>query len=256
MSNTNFASNINKKAQLSLIIVGRGGKIRTSVMRADKPGTKAVNKMYDVPAGSTLRQALMEAIAGEITKYSNAFAEKGLNVNMEVFTVGQVSIKYYQMVPMLKGGHVPTEADIDAICTERDTADDKHAYMDLAEAIAGVIAQGNGVHLQASGNADVFELIIPEGVEVEDGQLLDFTNGSTLDGIQVRGWRNANRIGAKVIVRGTKNPRAYITKAADPEKPWKGLATLLDTINGCWKDLPVVAVDKSADEGSEEDLVG
>lgn len=256
MTNTNFASNTNKKAQLSLIIVGRGGKIRTSAMRADKPGAKAVNKMYDVPAGATLRQALMGAIAGEITKYSNMFAEKDLHVNMEVFTVGQVSIKYYQMVPLLKGRHVPTEADIDTICSERDTAEDKRAYMELAEAIAGVIAQGNGVHLQASGNADVFELIVPEGIEVEDGQLLDFANGSTADGIQVRGWPNANRIGAKVIVRGTRNPRAYITKAADPDNPWRGLKTLLDTINGCWKDLPVVAVDKSADEGSDEDLVG
>lgn len=252
---TNTVSNPVKKAQLNLIVVGREGKIRVCRMRSDIPRAKASNSMYDVPEGLTLRQAIMQTVADEINKASDAFTKQNRPVNVEIYTVGQVAIKYYQMVPYLKGGHFMTDADIEAICSERDTTEDRCSYDDMAQAIAKAIAAGNSVHLQASGNADLFELIIPEGVAVSDGQLLDFENGVSPEGIQVRGWRNANRKGAKVIVKGTKNARAYITKAADPANPWRGLATLLTTIDGCWNSLPKPAVDKSNDDGiSEEDL--
>lgn len=252
MTNTNPA----KKAQLSIIVVGRGGKMRICRMRPDIPSAKASNSMLDVPAGLTLRQAVMQAVADEITKASEAFAKRGVPVNMEIFTIGQVAIKYYQMVPFLKGGNYMTTEDIEAISSERDNAEDKGSYADLAGAIAKAIAQGNGVHLQASGNAALLELIVPEGVTVYDGQLIDFENGASADGVQVRGWRNCSRKQAKVIVRGTKNPRAYITKAEDPAKPWKGLETLLKTIDGCWNALPATNVDKANDDGTEEELYG
>ena len=160
MTNTNPA----KKAQLSIIVVGRGGKMRICRMRPDIPSAKASNSMLDVPAGLTLRQAVMQAVADEITKASEAFAKRGVPVNMEIFTIGQVAIKYYQMVPFLKGGNYMTTEDIEAISSERDNAEDKGSYADLAGAIAKAIAQGNGVHLQASGNAALLELIVPEGV--------------------------------------------------------------------------------------------
>lgn len=252
---TNTVSNSVKKAQVNLIIVGREGKVRVCRMRGDMPRAKASNAMLDVPQDLTLRQFTMQTVADEITKASDAFVKKGQPVNIEVYTIGQVAIKYYQMVPYLKGGHFMTDEDIEAISSERDTTEDRCAYDDMAQAIAKVIAAGNGVHLQASGNADLFELIIPDKVVVEEGQLLDFTDGVSPEGIMVRGWRNANRKGAKVIVKGTRNRRAYITKAADPANPWRDLATLLNTINGCWDSLPKPAVDKSNDDGiSEEDL--
>ena len=253
---TNFASENNtpKRAQLDLIIVGREGKIRICRMRSDIPRSKASNALIDVPEGLTLRQGIMQTVATEILKASEAFAKQGRPVNVEVYTVGQVAIKYYQMVPYLKGGHFMDDADIEAICSKLDTTEDRCAYDDMAQAIAKVIEAGNSVHLQASGNADVFELIIPEGVTVKEGQLLDFTDGVTPEGVMVRGWRNANRKGAKVIVKGTRNPRAYISKAADPEKPWRGLETLLKTIDGCWNSLPKTAVDKSMDDVDEESL--
>ena len=108
MTNTNPA----KKAQLSIIVVGRGGKMRICRMRPDIPSAKASNSMLDVPAGLTLRQAVMQAVADEITKASEAFAKRGVPVNMEIFTIGQVAIKYYQMVPFLKGGNYMTTEDI------------------------------------------------------------------------------------------------------------------------------------------------
>ena len=110
------------------------------------------------------------------------------------------------------------------------------------------------MHLQASGNADVFELIVPEGLVVAEGQKLNFVDGISEEGVRVRGWNKANRMGAEVIVRGAKAPRAYISKAADPKKPWNSLATLLDTINGMWESLPTADKDKSRDDGSMDDL--
>ena len=247
-------ANAPKRAQLDIIVVGREGKLRVCRMRSDVPRAKASNAMYDVPEGLTLRQAIMQTVADEVKKASAAFAKQGRPVNIEVYTVGQVAIKYFQMVPYLKGGHFLTDADIEAISSERDTTEDRCSYDDMAQAIAKAIADGNSVHLQASGNADLFELIIPEGVTVTDGQLLDFVDGVSKEGIMVRGWRTAKRQGAKVIVKGTKNARAYITKAANPEQPWRGLATLLNTINGCWNSLPKAPVDKSMDDVDEESL--
>lgn len=246
--------NLQKKAQVAIIAVGREGKMRVCRMRTDLPSAKASNSMFDVPEGMTLRQALMTLVAGEIKKASAAFTKAGRQANLEIYTVGQVAIKYYQMVAYLKGGHALTTEDIEAISSDRDTTADKCAYADMAEAIASAIAAGHGVHLQASGNAALFELIVPEGVEVHDGDILNFADGVAENGIQVRGWRNAKRQGAKVIVRGAKNPRAYISKAADPEKPFRGLDTLLKTIDGCWNSLPKAPVDKSNDDVDEEAL--
>ena len=254
MTNTN-ANVAPKKAQLTIIAVGREGKMRVCRMRPDVPNAKASNAMFDVPAGKTLRQALMTLVSEEIVKASEAFKKAGHSVAIEVYTVGQIAIKYYQMVPYLKGGNFMTDADIEAISSERDTTEDLCAYDDLAQAVAKVTSAGNTVHLQASGNAKFLELILPEGVEVYDGQVLDFTDGATVDGVTVRGWSKCNRKGVKAVVRGQKNPRAYIHRAADPEKPWRGLETLLKTIDGCWNSLPKAAVDKSNDDGiSEEEL--
>lgn len=258
MANTNNVNNA--KAQLELIVVGREGKMHVTRMRPDVYRSKASNADFDVPEGKTLRQAVMEKIAEEIKMAGDAFAKQGRLVNIEVYTVGQVAIKYYQMVKFLKGGHRPTTEDIESLSLKNDgtpnndTVEDKCAYADLAEAIADAIAAGHGVHLQASGNADVFELIIPEGVTVEEGQKLNFTDGVSEEGIRARGWAKANRQGAPVIVRGTRNPRAYISKAANPDRPWNSLATLLETISGVWDALPSANKDKSRDDGSADDI--
>lgn len=249
-----------KKAQVELIVIGRQGKIRVCRMRPDIYRSKASNDAFDVPANKTLRQAIMEKIAEELNMAKNAFEKSGRAFNVEVYTVGQVAIKYYQMVKFLKNGHFPTTEDIESLSLKNDgtknndTVADQCAYADLAEAIANCIAKGNGVHLQASGNADVFELIVPEGLVVAEGQKLNFVDGISEEGVRVRGWNKANRMGAEVIVRGAKAPRAYISKAADPKKPWNSLATLLDTINGMWESLPTADKDKSRDDGSMDDL--
>ena len=256
MANTN--SENAKREQASIIIVSRAGKIRICRLR---PGMPASNVTVDVPADATQKQATIKHIVNEINVCSNAFAKKGLPVNIEVFTVGQVSIKYRQLVPFLKGGQFVTPEQIEMICTKKDgtpTNDspaDKMAYAELADCIAKTVKAGNAVHLQASGNAAFYELMIPEGVAMPaDGTLLNFVDGVAENGIQAYGRRGLNRVGAKVILRGTKNPRAYITKAENPDKPWRDLAVLLDTIDGCWNDLPMPQTDKSKDDMDVDDL--
>ena len=245
--------NLQKKAQLNIVAVGREGKMRVCRMRPDIPNAKASNAMFDVPEGKTLRQALMGLVADEIKKASSAFKANGRQVAIEVYTVGQVAIKYFQMISFLKNGAYDAGA-IEAIASERDNEADKSAYADLYDAIHQVIADGNSVHMQASGNAQFLELIIPEGVTVYDGQFLDFTDGETADGVKVRGWTKCNRKGARTVVRGTQSPRAYIYKAEDPNRPWRGLETLLKTIDGCWKSLPKSGVNKADDNADEADL--
>ena len=250
-----------KRAQVTLLVLGRVDKIRICRMRPDIRNAKAGNAMVNVPAGATLKQGIIKHIVSEIETCSNFFAKQGRPVNIEVFTVGQLAIKYRQLVPYLKGGNFVTPEQIEFTCLRKDgtptndTPADKMAYAELANCIAKTIKAGNAVHLQASGNAAFFELQIPEGVAMpEDGTLLNFENGVAENGIQAYGWRNANRKGAKVIVRGTRYPRAYITKAEDPENPWRGLKTLLDTIDACWNDLPAPETDKSKDDMDLEEL--
>lgn len=252
MTNTN--ANPVKKAQLTLIVAGREGKIRVCRMRPDIPSAKASQAEIDVASAYpeyTLRQALMMVIADECKRASDAFVKRGIPLNIDVYTVGQVAIKYFQFLPYIAGGKA---LDMDAIATERDTHNDFCAYADLTDMVNYVVKSGNTVHLQATGNAPYLELILPEGVTVTDGEKLDFADGVARDGIQVRGWSKCNRKNAQVIVRGMRNPRAYITKAEDPAKPWRSLETLLKTIDGVWAKLPKAAVDKSEEEGSEEEL--
>jgi len=251
-------SNPVKKAQLTLIVAGREGKIRICRMRPDIPSAKASQAEIDVAEANaaagkeyTLRQALMMVIADECKKASDAFAKRGVPLNIDVYTVGQVAIKYFQFLPYIAGGK---DLDMATIANERDTEQDFAAYKALTDMVNYVVKAGNTVHLQASGNAAYLELILPEGVTVTDGEKLDFADGFARDGIQVRGWSKCNRKGANVIVRGTRNPRAYITKAEDPAKPWRSLETLLKTIDGVWAKLPKAAVDKSEESGSEEEL--
>lgn len=241
----NFASN-NRK-QLTEIFVGRKDKMAACRYFQDQPGTKSTD-VIDVEAGKTVRQSLMTNIAKEIVLVSNKFKEKGQPLNIEVFTNGQVAIKYYQMVPYLKGRRHMTTEDIEAISSERDTNADKCAYADLADAIATVIDHGNSVHLQASGNAAYLELIAPEGVALEDGQVLNFTDGVAENGITVRSWRNCNRKNVKVMARGTKRVGYYISKAEDIDNPGKSLATLLNRINDCWNKLPETETEVSLEE--------
>ena len=254
--------NLQKIIQLSLIVIGRQGKIRTCVMRSDVRNPKAVNTESDVPEGKTLRQAIMSTIAEKVTELAQKAEDSKKPINVEVYTVGQVAIKYYQMVKFLKGGHRPSPADIEQLSynndgtRNNDTVEDSYAYTELAEAIADAIAKGNGVHLQASGNADLFELMIPKDVTVEEGQKLNFVNGVAENGIRARGWANGNRANAEVIVKGTRNPRAYITKAADPKNPWASLDILLTTIDNMCKSLPSADHDKSRDDGTLDDLFG
>jgi len=254
---TNSVSN--KRAQVELIAVGRNGMMRICRMRPDLPNRKGSNETVAVPAGKTLRQALMSRIAKEITTACEAFTAAGKKASIEIYTVGQVAIKYYQMVPYLKGGRFMTTEDIEALSINKDgsrnndTEADHCAYDDLAQALANAFKAGHAVHLQASGNAALFELIIPEDVTVYDGQVLNFVDGVSAEGVRVRGWNKANREDAVVQVKGTLYPRAYISKAKDPEKPWKSLAKLLNTIKGCWDELPGND-DASKDDGSVEEL--
>lgn len=252
MTNTTNA-NV-KRAQLTLIVAGREGKARICRMRPDIPSLKASQEEIDLATaypGYTLRQAIMMIIADQCKKASDAFAKRGVPLNIDVYTLGQVAIKYFQFLPYIAGGKA---LDMEAIRSPYDTEQDFCAYADLTDMVTYVVKAGNTVHLSATGNAAYLELMLPEGVTVTDGEKLDFTDGVARDGIQVRGWSKCNRKGAVVIVRGAKNPRAYITKAENPEKPWRSLETLLKTIDGVWSKLPKSAVDKSEEEGSEEEL--
>lgn len=260
MTQKNVAVNNERRAQMQLVVVGRGGEIHTTAMRADRLGSKAVNHHYVIEdeqdlAGLTLRQALYMKICQEIQKYSNLFANAGQKVAIEVYTVGSIAIKYYQIAGKIAGGAKLNPEDV-ASTNGKDTPADFEAYEMVANTIHDAVAHGNTVRMIASGLADMLELAVPEGVRVFDGDRLNFVNGSTENGITVRGWNTCNRQGALVVVRGSKNPRAYIYRAEDPTKPWKALAVLKKTIDGAWNTLPETAVDKSADEGDEADLIG
>jgi hypothetical protein len=249
-----------RRAQVQLVVVGRGGEIHVTAMRPDRISAKASNKHYVIEEqpdlqGLTLRQALYMKICQGIKYYSDAFNAIGKKVSIEVYTVGSIAIKYYQIASKIAGGAKLNPEDV-ASTNGKDTVADFEAYEMVADTILEAVEKGNTVRMIASGLADMLELAVPDGVRVYDGDKLNFVNGSTSNGITVRGWNTCNRQGATVVVRGSKNPRAYIYRAEDPTKPWKALAVLKKTIDGAWNTLPETAVDKSAEEGDEADLIG
>lgn len=102
--------------------------------------------------------------------------------------------------------------------TVNDTDDEKMIAMknDSREAIVDFVnamteADEAGLYVEFNKSSEFNQLIlnVPEDVEIEAGDILKFTNGSTESGITVNGWKNFSRDNAKVYVKAEDGANVY-----------------------------------------------
>lgn len=116
----------------------------------------------------------------------NLLAERSANYDQmigQLVLPDSVAIKTYQLMGMLKD-----DADVAEVAnratSEYDTNAHTSAYMRLAEAL--VASKQAGVQLRITRQSELsgFDLSVPDGVVVEEGEVLKFVDGVARDGIK------------------------------------------------------------------------
>ena len=115
----------------------------------------------------------------------NLLAERSANYDRmigQLVLPDSVAIKTYQLMGLLKDGANVDEVAIHAT-SEYDTGAHTASYAKLAEAL--VASKQAGVQLRITRQSELsgFDITVPDGVVVEEGEVLKFVNGVARDGI-------------------------------------------------------------------------
>lgn len=104
------------------------------------------------------------------------------NMTAQMVLPDSVAIKTYQLMGMLKGD-VDVADVANRATSEYDTNAHTSAYMRLAEAL--VASKEAGVQLRITRQSELsgFDLSVPDGVTVEEGEVLKFVDGVARNGI-------------------------------------------------------------------------
>lgn len=122
---------------------------------------------------------------------------KDCSYNPEQIAAVMTSGKYFTI-------NESDDEDMVALKTES-----REAIVDFVNAM--VEADKAGLYVEFSKASEFNQLIlnVPEDVEVEAGDILKFTDGSTENGITVNGWKNFSRDNAKVFVKSENGANVY-----------------------------------------------
>lgn len=124
----------------------------------------------------------------------NIFAERSANYdNMiaQMVLPDSVAIKAYQLMGLLAKGN-STEESATLAMSEYDTDEHAGAYLTLAEALENTKNAGVQLRITRQSELSGFDLVVPEGITVEEGQVLEFIDGVTADGIKFSNGMKGN----------------------------------------------------------------
>lgn len=122
---------------------------------------------------------------------------KDCNHNPELITTAMTSGKYFT---------VNDTDDEEMIMLKNDS---REAIVEFVNAM--IEADDLGLYVEFGKASEFNQLIlnVPEDVEIEAGDILKFTNGSTENGITVNGWKNFSRENAKVYIKAENGATVY-----------------------------------------------
>lgn len=130
----------------------------------------------------------------------NQCVEKGVNLNL--ITLENLAIASYKFAKAWNSGeYFDAEELVPATYDEFR----KKAYLNFLAALQNAREKEIIVNVSKVSELNHLNLIIPQGVEVKEGEILQFKDGKARDGISVSGWKNFNRQYAKVEVKRTEN---------------------------------------------------
>lgn len=105
------------------------------------------------------------------------------NMTAQMVLPDTVAIKAYQLMGLLAKGGTPEESAEQAT-SEYDTPEHTVAYTRLAEALEDSKEAGINLRITRQSELSGFDLVVPEGVTLEEGQILTFKDGVTAEGVK------------------------------------------------------------------------
>lgn len=105
------------------------------------------------------------------------------NMTAQMVLPDTVAIKAYQLMGLLAKGGTPEEC-AELATSEYDTPEHTVAYTRLAEALETSKEAGVNLRITRQSELSGFDLVVPEGVTLEEGQILTFKDGVTAEGVK------------------------------------------------------------------------
>lgn len=115
----------------------------------------------------------------------NLLAERSANYDQmigQLVLPDSVAIKTYQLMGLLAKGN-DAEESAEQATSEYDTPEHTVAYTRLAEALEASKIAGVQLRITRQSELSGFDITVPEGVVVEEGQVLKFVDGKTAEGV-------------------------------------------------------------------------
>ena len=113
------------------------------------------------------------------------------NMTAQMVLPDSVAIKTYQLMGLLAKGNTPEES-AELATSEYDTAEHTVAYTRLAEALEASKEAGINLRVTRQSELSGFDIVVPEGIVLEEGQVLTFKDGVTPEGVKFANGMKGN----------------------------------------------------------------
>lgn len=204
-------------------LIGRNGKLSLVVLDKANVGQFKYHQTYQFGKEETFSNAVMAA-ATEIIKSA---INQGKNLMLHTMANATIAYRGYRKYAKLgmdaeailsrmvdNQYYTPTDEDsAETIALKKASYE---AIKGFVEVLADADARGLYVELRAASEFNQIQLVVPEGVQLQAGQIISFVDGTTKDGITAVGWPHFNRSFAKVNEKFVGGERHfYINQKSD-----------------------------------------
>ena len=239
----------NKKNISYAILVGRNGKIATSTFQIRTAnGGNAVK--YNGVSGEIAfeGQNYMAAMYNHAAKLVSDVAKSSKKyTNLILCTIDDMDIKtkwYFKQLKTNNGTIDVNELQRIINANQFQTAEVKEEIFKAVVGYFNAIEAANKAGITISSKKvsmlNRIELSVPEGVELQEGDKLDFKNGKASNGVTVQGWNTFARKGAVIHVEQRMSGR-YYTLARKTSKTSRTVSAndiLIAAAGEAWKKCP------------------
>lgn len=217
INNNNFGMDIasaRKEAKVCNLI-GRKGKVTFVSLNPKNP---SVPNCFMIDEFDGNFNTAMLRYATWIVKSA---IQQGVGINCLTTNNNAVTYRYYRKVAKdcnhdseliataMTSGKYFTVNDTDGEEMIMLKNDSREAIVDFVNAMVEADEAGLYVEFNKASEFNQLILNVPEDVEIEAGDILKFTNGSTENGITVNGWKNFSRESAKVYTKAENGATVY-----------------------------------------------
>lgn len=162
-------------------------------------------------------------------------------INVTMYVTESAALKAAQVFAKCgKGANIDNKNFLSPLALQDEEL--QQATYNLCDAVKAAvkyrIEKGGHVEIKSVSMFDKAELIIPNGVEVQRGQELTFVNGSTANGITLRGWgKNFNRNKIVVESRPSGSKEIFFVTIGSRSKIDSNIRAIITSM---WKQCPQV----------------